>query len=143
MSTIDLESRTRERVQAWNRHDPEVYASYYAEDALVHDPQYPEPLRGRDAVRKDFEAYLTTFPDARFTLRTVMATDDTVAFELVASGTHRGPLPGPSGPVPATGRTVEMAVAAFSRVDGRGLVVEERRYFDVAALMDQLGLLAA
>jgi steroid delta-isomerase-like uncharacterized protein len=141
MLTQEMVSRTRERVATWNRHDPEAYAAYYSQDATVHDPMYPEPLKGRDAVSKDFESFLISFPDTEFRLGTIVASDDTVAFEVVASGTHKGDIPGPGGPIPATNRTMEMRIAAFARLDDQGQVVDERRYFDVAGLFQQLGLM--
>jgi steroid delta-isomerase-like uncharacterized protein len=142
MSTKDLRSWTSERVQAWNEHDPDTYAAYYAEDAVVYDPMYPEPLSGRDAIREDFEGYLTAFPDAKYTLGSVVASDDSVAFELTARGTHTGPIPTATGVIPATNRSIEMPVAAFARVNDQGLVAEERRYFDLAGLLQQLGVAA-
>jgi steroid delta-isomerase-like uncharacterized protein len=141
MSTQDMLSRTRERVETWNRHDPAAYAAYYSDDATVHDPLYPEPLQGREAVYNDFDSFLTTFPDAVFRLGALVASGDTVAFEVVASGTHKGDLPSPDGPIPATNRTIEMRIAAFAGLDDQGLVVDERRYFDVASLLQQLGLM--
>jgi steroid delta-isomerase-like uncharacterized protein len=140
MSATDLASLTSERIQAWNRHDSGAYAAFYRDDATVQDPLYPEPLTGKEAIREDFEGFLTTFPDTEFTLGNVVASDDTVAFEVVARGTHEGPLPGPAGPIPATGRTMEMLIAAFARIDDQGLIVEERRYFDTGGLLQQLGL---
>ena len=141
MLTQDMLSRTRERVETWNRHDPKAYGAYYREDATVEDPMYPEPLKGRDAISKDFESFLITFPDTEFRLGTIVAGGDTVAFEVVASGTHKGDLPSPTGPIPATNRTIEMRIAAFAQLDDEGLIVDERRYFDMAGILIQLGLM--
>lgn len=143
MATKDMRSRIGERVQAWNRHDPEACVSFYAEDATVHDPMYTEPLSGRDAIRKDFEDFMTAFPDAAFSVGMVVASGDTVAFEVRVRGVHKGPLAGPAGVAPATNRSIDMPIAAFARVDDHGLVEEERRYYDVAGLVQQLGLMPA
>lgn len=143
MTTKDMRSQTGERVQAWNRHDPEAFASFYADDTTVHDPMYTEPLSGRDAIRKDFEDFMTAFPDAEFSVGAVVASGDTVAFEVRARGVHKGPFAGPAGVVPASNRSIDMPIAAFARVDDHGLVVDERRYYDVAGLLQQLGLMPA
>jgi steroid delta-isomerase-like uncharacterized protein len=139
MSTTDLRSRTRERIEAWNRHDVRAFVAFYAEGATVRDPAYAEPLVGHEAIRKDFEEFVTAFPDATFTLGTVLVDADTIAFEVRASATHRGPLAGPAGLLPPTNRRLDMPIAAFARIDARGRVVDERRYYDVAGLVKQLG----
>jgi predicted ester cyclase len=46
----------------------------------------------------------------------------------------------PSGEVPATGRRLEFGLAFFSRLDESGKIVEERRYYDLADQLTQLGL---
>lgn len=143
MSTKDMRSQTIERIKAWNLHSLNAFAAFYAADATVYDPMYPQPLQGRDAIRQDFEEFTTAFPDAEFTPGAIIQSGDTVAFELTAGGTHTGPLAGPGGPIPATNRRVIMPIAAFARIDSEGLVAEERRYFDVASLMQQLGLVPA
>lgn len=141
MSTKDSQSQTNERVQAANRRDLEAFAAFYAKDATVYDPMYPEPLKGRAATRKDFEEFLTAVPDLKLTLGAVAHSGDTVAFELIARGRHEGPLAGPAGAIPATKRRIDMPMAAFSRMDDEGLIAEERRYYDLAGLMQQLGLM--
>jgi steroid delta-isomerase-like uncharacterized protein len=143
MATKSLETRTSERVQAFNQHDPDTFVAFYAEDATVFDPMYPQPLRGRDALRTDFGEFLTAFPDAQFEIGRVVASDDTVAFELIARGTNRGPIAFPTGQIPPTNRAIELPQAVFARLDDRGLVIEEHRYYDVGGLVEQLGLMAA
>src|SRR3989304_9730564 len=130
----------KEQVEALNRHDAEAFAAFYTPDALIHDPQYPEPIKGRDAIRKDIADFLAAFPDLNFTLKTAVESGDTVAFEGAGKGTHKGPMAGPAGEIPATNRPMEIRFAAFLRVPDQGLIAEERRYFDLAGLMQQLVL---
>lgn len=83
---------------------------------------------------------MAAFPDARSSLGAVLVSGRTVAFEVSARGTHNGPLAGPDGDLPPTGRSMEMRIAAFSEADASGLIVVERRYYDVASLAHQLGI---
>lgn len=129
------------QMEAFNRHDPDAFAAFYRPDAVAYDPQYPEPLKGRDAIRKDISGFFAAFPDMSFTLKSVVASGERVAFEGAGRGTHKGPLAGPAGMIPATDRTVEIPFAAFVRVDDQGLIAEERRYLDMAGMMQQLGLM--
>jgi hypothetical protein len=56
------------------------------------------------------------------------------------TGTHKGPLPVPTGTVPATNKRFELMIATFERLDGDGQIVEERRYYDISGWLGQLGI---
>ncbi len=130
----------RQGLAAINRHDAESVAALYASDALLYDPFYPQPLRGRGAVREDFETFVRAFPDLRLEATDLLVSGDTLTYGTRFSGTNTGPLPSPDGEIPATHRRVEMCIAVFARVNGEGLVQEERRHYDVADFLRQLGL---
>ena len=132
----------RKAVDAFNRHDAAEFAAQYAEDAVVYDPYYPEPLRGRAAVQKDMEDFFRAFPDVSNALKLSMSEGNVVAAEVAVKGIHGGPLTLPTGEVPATGKTVAFEGGIFSRVNGQGLIVEEHRYYDVAGQLVQLGLMS-
>jgi steroid delta-isomerase-like uncharacterized protein len=138
MSNTDL---VRAAVDAINRHDPAAVAAGYAPDAVVYDPYYPEPLRGRDAIQKDFEDFLRGFPNMHVSIKSALEGGNLVAIEMVVSAVHTGPLALPSGEVPATGKKIEFEGGIFSRFNGQGLVVEEHRYYDVLVQLTQLGLI--
>jgi len=72
----------------------------------------------------------------------MVVSGNTVARQVLLTGTHKGALQTPNRTVPATNRRVELHVAAFGRFDGSGKLVEDRRYFDTADLVRQLGLAA-
>jgi steroid delta-isomerase-like uncharacterized protein len=128
-------------IRSFNDHDANAWGGRYSADAVLHDPQYPDPLRGRAAIQKDVEDFFTAFPDIQFTLTNTVVSGDLAALEGTATGTHRGPMETPSGPVPATNKTVTMGFAAFVQLDAEGRITAERRYYDVAGLLQQLGLM--
>jgi len=136
------ESLVEKHVRVFNDHDAEAWAGDYSENATVHDPQYPAPLEGRDAIRKDASDFFAAFPDIQFRTVSIVAGGDRVAIEGVGSGTHRGPMEGPAGTIPPTNKRAEVPYAAFVRVDSSGLITEERRYYDLAGMMQQLGLMS-
>lgn len=135
------EATARKVLDAFNRHDSAAFASAYAASAVAHDPMYAEPLRGRDSIQKDIGDLFRAFPDITGTADRVLEKNDVVAFDATMKGTNTGPLTIPgSGEVPATNKPVTFRAAIFCRFNAKGEIEEERRYFDVASMMTQLGL---
>src|SRR5687767_7617579 len=132
--------QTEKQISVFNAHDADGWTNSYAENATVSDPGYPEPLRGRDAIRKDITDFFTAFPDMRFNVTDVITDGDKFVVEGTGTGTHQGPLQGPAGEIPATNKRVETKFVAIGRVDDSDLITEERRYYDQASLFQQLGL---
>lgn len=144
MTTItrqQVANRITRQFEALNRHDAAAAAAAYTADAVVLDPQYPEPLRGRNAIVKDFEELFGAFPDLEVTEKLTLIEGDAYAIEFTMRGTHKGPLIGPSGHIPATGKRVEFHGGAFGRVDAEARAIEERRSFDLTGMLSQIGLL--
>lgn len=138
---LSVEDVVARQIDALNRHDARAVGQAYEADASVWDPQYPEPLKGRDAIVTDFNEFLAGFPDLRVTLKRTVVDGDDYAAEFVMTGTHEGDLITPTGQIPATGRRLEVAGCVMARIDGEGRIIDERRYFDFAGMLGQLGLL--
>lgn len=125
----------------FSRHDIDAFADLYASNALVNDPGYPQPLKGREAIKKDMAIFVTAFPDIQVrVVNSIVGDNNTIAAEWVMTGTNRGPIEAPTGSIPATNKPMELGVATFERLDGEGRIVEESRYYDQAGLFAQLGI---
>jgi steroid delta-isomerase-like uncharacterized protein len=135
------EDVARMLTDAWNSHDAARLAAVYTLDATVLDPFYIEPLEGRDAIAQDAADLFTAIPDITFRPTKVIMEGESVGLEVMVSGTHTGPLQLPTGLISPTGRRLEFSASGFSDLDAMGKIREERRYFDVAGLLSQLGLL--
>ena len=137
-----FEQVARKLTDAVTAHDLKGSTKPYAADALAYDPMYPQPL-DRDAIEKDTAAFFRAFPDMRFEILSVAEKDDrNGAVEMRMSGTHTGPLESPTGEeIPPTNKRVELKGAFFARLNERGEIVEERRYYDVGTMLRQLGLM--
>jgi steroid delta-isomerase-like uncharacterized protein len=120
---------------AWNAHDPDAVAAVFAEDATIREVGTPEPVRGRDAIRRRATDMLAAFPDFRLRQLDLVIGESANADRWEVTATHRGPFLG----MEATGNRVEVEGATFSRFDRNGLVVEDIHFWDVAALLSQLG----
>ena len=138
--TTPIERALEEQIAAINAHDAVRLAACYAEDAVVRDPQYPEPLRGRAAVENDAASFFRGFPDLHAEVTCSVISGTILAVEMTMEGTNTGPLALPSGDVPPTGRLLRFTMAFFDDVDENGSVLDERRYYDVADQAQQLGL---
>ena len=138
MASTDI---IRKAVEALNRHDPAGFAANYTEDAVIYDPYYPEPLRGRAAVQKDIEDFVRAFADMHNAIKLTMSEGNVIATEFAVTATHTGPLALPSGEIPATGKKLSFEGSVFSRCNSEGLIVEEHRYYDVLGQLVQLGLM--
>jgi steroid delta-isomerase-like uncharacterized protein len=137
MGGADLAQRI---IDAINQKDSGAVGVLYAADAVDHDPQYPEPLRGRADIQQSWDDVFRAFPDARATLQSTLEGNGAVAFEMVVEGTNDGPIASPLGEFPPTGRFVHMDVAIFARMNDAGEIVEERDYYDVGGIRAQLGI---
>jgi steroid delta-isomerase-like uncharacterized protein len=134
----------RRLTQAWNAafdaRNAEKIASYYAEDVMVVDPVYPEPLRGREAVQQDIAEFMTSVPDAVTKVQEILVDGTRVATRIMITGTHTGSLPTPSRSIPPTGRLVRIPISFFIYFSADSKIAEEYRYYDLAGMAEQQAL---
>ncbi|HET8569819.1 MAG TPA: ester cyclase [Candidatus Limnocylindria bacterium] len=109
----------------------------YAEDAETSDPT--GKYKGKPQIVASVKAWKTAFPQGTTEVTNQVAEGDQLVSEVVYRGTHTGTLASPMGPIPATGKPVELRIAIVSKFRS-GLIQRERSYFDLAGLMQQLGL---
>lgn len=138
MATQDI---VRAQLDAFNQHDAGAFAACYAADATVADPQFEEPLKGIKAIAKDIGDWFQAFPDIETRVTRTVVDGTSFAAEWSMTGTHKGPLVVPDGHVPATGKPVRIVVVTIGRLGPGGRIVEERRSYDLASVMSQLGLM--
>jgi steroid delta-isomerase-like uncharacterized protein len=110
---------------------------------LVHpDCDFKMPnlaLKGKEPLLQTLRAYREAFPDLRHTVRDHVASERTIALELVVEGTHRGPMATPQGVIAATGKRVVWDSCDFIRVS-EGKVVSWHVYHDPLPFLAALGL---
>lgn len=95
---------------------------------------------GLDALRSYLEGLKGPVPDARAVVERMFEVGDTVIVEGRFTGTNTGPLPGPDGDLPPSGRPVDLSFADFARISDQK-IVEYRTYYDQVALLTQFGLM--
>jgi steroid delta-isomerase-like uncharacterized protein len=110
-------------------------AAVYAAEAVVRDVGSTDALVGRDAIRARAADLLIAFPDFGLRQLDLVVGEDANADRWEATGTHRGSFLG----MDATGNRIQVEGATFSRFDAGGLVTEDVNFWDVGALLAQLG----
>ena len=126
--------------QAINNGDWETYASIYAEDLYMEAPALPEPTRGRDVRVKLAQGLFAAFPDAHVEPLRSFGHGDWACFEVLFTGTHTGPMPGPDGTeIPPTNKPVRFPYCMVVRFKD-GQCSELYEYYDQLAMLSQLGL---
>ncbi len=135
------EELARRYVDTFNDRDVDGWVALFAEDAVIHDPFFPEPHKGREAIKNVEKAVLRAFPDMQWRqLRPPLDVGDRVAVEIAAHAVHDGPMEMPGGEVPATGRAISFETGVFWLIGPDGLITEERSYFDATGVAAQLGI---
>lgn len=127
-------------VEAFNARNWDRVAKLHAESVTGWSPDRSEPRKGRAAIREEFVAYATAFPDSRLRKERAFSQGDWACGEFTFTGTHKGPLPGPGGVmVAATNRPLRLTYAVVFKLEG-GAITERHEYFDLSGMMAQLGL---
>ena len=131
----------RRYVETINERDPSGFTALFAEDAVLHDPFFPEPTRGREALLAMIEGILRAFPDMTWEqIGEPIDAGDRAAIVVAIRATNDGPLPMPTGELPATGKSMAYDCAVLWTFTADGLISEERSYFDATGVAAQLGL---
>ncbi len=77
-------------------------------------------------------------PDVKGTIGGAISAGNTAVLEVSWTGTQTGPLEGPNGTIPATGRQQTTRSGWILEFDD-GKLKQSRHYFDMLSVMQQLG----
>jgi steroid delta-isomerase-like uncharacterized protein len=127
---------------AWNAHDPEAWADFFAEDCVYDDIPLQRVVHGREGLIPFAAASFRALPDVHIELETVFQSGARAATEWVMSGTHAGDFPG----FPATGSSFSVRGASIILLAGGlgpGALQRVTEYWDMASFMRQVGMLEA
>jgi steroid delta-isomerase-like uncharacterized protein len=133
----NLDQFARDHFAAIDTHDLGAVATRLDQDCEFAAPGFSGS--GADVVVGFMKPFLDAFPEIRHEVVGTVEAGDTIALELRITGTHKEPLVGPDGALPATGRPIDLRAANVWHVaDGR--IASYRVYFDTGTLMAQLGV---
>jgi len=117
-----------------NTHDLDgIMATFGNEPVLRANAENQE---GRGAVKNFYGEFLHGFPDLRLDVVATHCAAESVAVEMMLSGTHTDTWMG----VAPSGRRFEVQICAVYTFDADDRLKEERAYWDNALIARQLGL---
>lgn len=135
----DTRSLIERDIELWNAKNREAWMA----GMDLHRLNYTAPggtrLTGREAAEAMWATYNDAFPDNRLEVIAIHADDRGGVLEGRGIGTHTGPLRGPAGEIPATGKTAAVNFCGVYEFD-EGKISSYHLYFDQMDMLAQLGL---
>jgi putative ABC transport system ATP-binding protein len=129
MNDTQLQDFASRYTTAWNSHDPEAVASFFAEDGSLA-VNGGEPEVGRDAIASVARGFFDTFPDTRLTMDLARVAGEVAVYLWTYEGTDSGPGGG--------GRRVRFSGWESWTFSRDGLVEKSIGSFDVEEYQRQL-----
>ncbi len=124
----------RWRHEIWNKRNVNIIDELHAPDYVGHYSGIPGPIRGREALKQLFAAYLAAF-DIHVTPEFLIAEGDMVAVHDTNRVKHTGVFQG----VAPTGKELSLTSTDIYRIVN-GKIVEQWLETDFTGLMQQLGV---
>jgi hypothetical protein len=110
---------------AWSGNNPELLASFYAEDAFYLDPGVPQGIRGRPALLAYFQKLLGYNPDWVWSQIEGIPLEDGFLNKWLAK-------------IPVGTKTLEVIGVCFVQLDGAGKIRRNEVYFDRSELVAEI-----
>jgi steroid delta-isomerase-like uncharacterized protein len=124
---------------AYNQKDWNAVRSSITQDFIYDEVGTRRKVQGPDQTIALFQGWAEAIPDSKASIDNVVAGGNTVLLEITWRGTHTGPLQTPKGSFAPTGKKIEVrACAVVELLDGKAKL--QRHYFDMATLLQQLGI---
>ncbi|MBK6434109.1 ester cyclase [Candidatus Amarolinea dominans] len=135
-ATMPGERLVTDLIAAWNTHDLDLAAAFFAPDCVNNDVALAQPQQGRAGIRRALAGYFQAIPDVTFTLSDLIVAGERAVALWTARGTHLGTLMN----IPASGRHVTVrGVSTFTLQEGQ--ITKADFIWDVAGLLRAIGLL--
>jgi steroid delta-isomerase-like uncharacterized protein len=138
MAEQELIQIARGIVDAFNNGDVDAATSSLAANGVYNEIGTKRKLEGQAAVSEALRGWREAMPDVKGTVTNAFASGNSVVLEVRWEGTHTGPLQGPAGQIPASGKRQSTAAAWLFDFEG-DRVKESRQYFDMMSFLQQIG----
>jgi steroid delta-isomerase-like uncharacterized protein len=136
----DLIKIARESIEAFNAGDWERMKAALTADSIEEEVATGRRMRGPQEIMQTAQGWKSAFPDAKGTITNAVASGNTVTQEITWEGTQTGPLEGPGGAIPASGKRVKVRAVQVLTYEGEK-IKENHHYFDMMTMLQQMGAL--
>jgi steroid delta-isomerase-like uncharacterized protein len=126
---------------AFGAHDWEAVKAAVVPEFVYDEVATHRRIEGVSDVLDVWRGWATAIPDSKASFHAAYASGNTVVLELTWHGTHTGPLQARGGEIAPTGRKVALRACQVVEV-ANDKVQLMRQYFDMATLIEQLGVTA-
>jgi steroid delta-isomerase-like uncharacterized protein len=138
MTEQEMIKLARENIESFSDGDEERFKATLAPDCVYDEVGTHRRVEGAEKITESLRGWKEAFPDARGVITKVVAGDSTATVELTWEGTHTGPLMGPGGTIPPSGkRQTTRAVQVYTFEGDK--IKESHHYFDMMTLLQQIG----
>ena len=139
ISPQSLINTAKATINAYNDKNWDKAKATMTTDFVYDEVGTRRKLQGIDEVLDAWKGWARAFPDSKATFHTALVQDNTVVLEVTWNGTHQGLLETPHGSIPATGKPIEIRACGLMEVAGEKNRAW-RHYFDMATMLEQLGI---
>jgi steroid delta-isomerase-like uncharacterized protein len=138
MAEQDLIKIATNIVYAFNEGDVDRATAALAANGAYNEVGTRRRLEGQAAVGEALRGWREAMPDVKGTVTNAFASGNSVVLEVRWDGTQTGPLQGPAGTIPASGKRQSTQAAWVFDFEG-DRVKESRQYFDMMSFLQQIG----
>lgn len=136
--TKDPITIARENVEAGNAQDWPRFKATLADGVVYDEVGTGRKIKGADQWVEAYKGWFQAFPDVKGNISNAFASGDTAIVELTWDGTQTGPLVGPAGTIPPSGKRQKTRATLVLTIDD-GKIKEAHHYFDMLSLLQQIG----
>ena len=124
-------------VEAFNREDWDRTMGLIG-SGLYNEVGTGRRLQGEAEILPALKSWRKAMPDVKGTVTNAVASGNTAVLEVTWEGTQTGPMDGPGGTLPPSGKRQTTPAAWIFEIEG-DKVKESRQYFDMMSFMQQIG----
>lgn len=136
--TKDPITIARENIEAGNAQDWPRFKATLTDGVVYDEVGTGRKINGADQWVEAYQGWFQAFPDVKGNITSSFASGDTAIVELTWDGTQTGPLVGPAGTIPPSGKRQKTRATLVLTMDG-GKIKEAHHYFDMLSLLQQIG----